>query len=70
LKNPVVTIKKKAIEWCDKILRVLMLGTFHSDRCQLMQQRMRGFVICNLLYNKGIIDRADKSQLSHYNVNM
>jgi len=47
-----------------------MLGTFHSDRCQLMQQRMRGFVICNLLYNKGIIDRADKSQLSHYNVNM
>ena len=35
-----------------------------------MQQRRRGFVICNLLYNKGIIDRADKGQLSHYNVNM
>jgi hypothetical protein len=35
-----------------------------------MQQRMRGFVICNLLYSKGIIDRTDKSQLSHYSVNM
>lgn len=46
--------------WCDKILSVLMFGTFRGDRCQLMQQRMSGFVICNLLYNEGIIDKADK----------